>query len=241
MKFRTFLAAAAFIAPLAAMPNVALAQDDAAEADEASGPFEISGEVGVLTDYRFRGLSLSGHNPELTASVTVEHESGLYASAWASNVDLGLGGADNVEVDWTAGFSKDVGNVNIDVGAIYYSYMNHGDFNYVEGFGSIGIKLGAAEVRVGAAYAPKQDNIGGQDNTYVYVSGDLPLGKGPFSLHGTFGYENGAFADHKKDWLIGASVDLGNGATLSADYVDTAHDFTGLGGETAVVSLKWGF
>ena len=243
MKFKSVLAAAAIAVPLVAFPSVAWAQDDAKSdaGEEASGPLTLSGEVGILTDYRFRGLSLSGHNPELTASLTLEHESGLYASAWVSNVDLGFGQADNIEIDWTAGFSKDVGNVSFDTGVIYYSYMKHSDFNYFEGYASVGTKVGPADVKVGVAYAPKQDNLGGDDNTYVYVSGDLPLGDGPFSLHGTFGYEDGAFAVHKKDWLLGASVDLGHGATLSADYVDTAHDVTGLGGETGVVSLKWGF
>lgn len=239
MKLTTLMTATLIAVPLAAMPTVAYAQEEAAE--EAAGPIDVSVEVGVASDYRFRGLSLSGGGPELTASITVEHESGLYASAWGSNVDLGLGGADDLELDWTAGFSKDVGAVNIDVGAIYYSYVKHSDFNYVEGFASVGTAVGPAEVRVGVAYAPKQDNLGGQDNTYVYISGDMPLGKGPFSVHGTFGYENGAFGVHKKDWLLGAGVDLGGGLNLSVDYVDTARDVTGLGGPTAVASLKYGF
>lgn len=239
MKLKTLLAVAAIALPIAAFPTIAHAQED--EAEEASGPIDISAELGVATDYRFRGLSLSNSNPELTASLTIEHESGLYASAWASNVALADGNADHLEVDWTAGYSTDIGSVNVDAGAIYYSYMGNSGLNYFEFFGSVGTKVGPGEVRVGAAYAPKQDNIGGTDNTYVYISGDMPLGKGPFSVHGTFGYENGAFGAHKKDWLVGASVDLGGGATLSADYVDTAHDLTGLGGPTGVVSLKWGF
>ena len=239
MKLKTLLAAAAIALPMAAFPSFAHAQEK--EAEEASGPINISGEIGLLTDYRFRGLSLSNQNPELTASLTVEHESGLYASAWASNVALADGQADHLEVDWTAGYSKDIGRANINAGATYYSYVSNSNFNYIEFFGSVGTSVGPGEVRVGAAYAPKQGNIGSTDNTYVYISGDMPLGQGPFSVHGTFGYENGAFGDHKKDWLIGASVDLGNGATLSADYVDTARDVTGLGGPTGVVSLKWGF
>lgn len=239
MKLKTLLAAAAIALPMAAFPSYAYAQEE--EAEEASGPIDISGEIGIATDYRFRGLSLSNSNPELTASLTVEHESGLYASAWASNVALSDGQADHIEIDWTAGYSKDIGAMSVDVGAIYYSYMGNSGLNYFEFFGSVGTAVGPGEVRVGAAYSPKQDNIGGTDNTYVYISADMPLGKGPFSVHGTFGYENGAFGDHKKDWLIGASVDLGNGATLSADYVDTARDLTGLGGPTGVVSLKWGF
>jgi len=236
MKLKNLLAAAALAVPLAALPTVAYAQDE-----EAAGPIDVSAEVAVLSDYRFRGLSLSAGEPELTASLSVSHESGLYASAWVSNVNLGLGSSDEMEMDWTAGYSKDIGNINVNVGAVYYTYLNHSGYNYIEGFGSVGTKVGPAEVRVGAAYAPKQDNLGGMDNTYVYISGNVPVKDTPFSFHGSFGYEDGAFAVNKKDWIFGASVDLGGGLSATVDYVDTAHDVTGLGGPTAVASLKFGF
>lgn len=237
MNIRMILAAAAL--PLAALPTTAWA-DEAAE-EEATGPFDISGEVGLLSDYRFRGISLTGKDPEVTASLTVSHESGFYATAWASNIDLSSGTADNLEMDWIVGFTKDAGPVTLDVGAAYYTYLNYSGYNYYEFYGSVGTKVGPADVKVGVAYAPAQSNIGGSDNTYVYISGELPLGESPVSLHGTFGYENGAFGSHKKDWVLGASVDLGSGFTASADYVDTARSFSTNGDPTVVASLKWGF
>lgn len=240
MKLNRLMIALCAALPLAALPSVARADEAAAE-EEATPTWDLSGEVGLLTDYRFRGLSLSSKNPEVTASVSLAHQSGLYASAWASNVDLGNGKADDLEVDWTVGFSKDVGRVNVDVGGIYYSYLGNKGLNYFEVYGSVGTKVGPADVKVGVAYAPSQTNIGSQDNTYVYVSGEVPLGKGPVSLHGTFGFENGAFGDNKKDWMAGVSVDLGSGLTGSVDYVDTAHSLSSNGDPTVVASLKFGF
>lgn len=236
----THLLAAALALPLAAIPAMAHAEEAAAE-EEATPTWDLEGEIGLLSDYRFRGVSLSGKDPEATASVSVTHESGFYASAWVSNTDLGTGKADDLEADWTVGFSKDVGNVNLDVGGIYYSYLGNSDFNYFEVYGAVGTKVGPADMKVGVAYAPKQDNLGGNDNTYVYISGEAPLGDGPVSVHGTFGFENGAFADHKKDWLLGLSIDLGSGFTGSVDYVDTAHSLTTNGDATVVASLKFGF
>ncbi len=236
MNYRLFLAAAAL--PLAALPTAVFAQDEEAA---TSGPFDISAQVGAFTDYRYRGISLSGKDPEVTASVTVSHESGLYASVWTSNVDLGNGGAKNVEVDWTAGFSKDVGPISLDVGAVYYSYANNSGFNYFEAYGSLGTKVGPADVKVGVAYAPSQRNIGGQDNTYVYIAGDLPFGESGWSAHGSFGLEDGAFANNKKDWKVGMSYDLGSGLTATVDYIDTAHSFTTLGKATVVGGLTFDF
>jgi uncharacterized protein (TIGR02001 family) len=236
MNYRLLLAAA--VLPFAAIPNVAFAQDEEAE---ASGPITISGEVGVFTDYRFRGLSLTNHDWEMTAELSVEHESGLYAGLWASNVELGNGKASNVEMDWSAGWSKEMGAVTVDVGAVYYTYANHSSLNYVEFYGSVGTTLGPVDVTVGAAYAPSQNNIGSQDNTYVYISGELPVGETPLSLHGTFGFEDGAFANNKKDWIVGASYDIGSGFSASLDYVDTAHSLTSLGDATVVGSIKFAF
>jgi uncharacterized protein (TIGR02001 family) len=238
MKFKTLLAVAAL--PLLALPTTAFAQDEAAE--EAAGPIEIDLEIGVFSDYRFRGISLSGKEPEATAEIAVSHESGLYAAAWVSNVDSNFGGQpDEVEVDLTAGFSKDFGPINLDVGAIYYLYPNETGFDYVELYGGITVPVGPASVTVGANYAPSQNSLGNTDNTYVYISGDLPITDTPVSIHGTFGYEDGAFADKKRDWLIGASYDVGGGFTASLDYVDTHRSFTNLGDATAVFSITKAF
>jgi uncharacterized protein (TIGR02001 family) len=237
MKLKTLLAAAAL--PLLALPTAAYAQD---EAEEEAGPIEIDFEVAALSDYRFRGISLSGKDPEVTAELAVSHESGLYVAAWVSNVDSDFDGkGDEVEVDLTAGFSKDIGPINLDVGAIYYLYPNENGFDYIELYGGITVPVGPASVTVGANWAPSQNSLGNTDNTYVYISGDLPIKDTPVSVHASFGYEDGAFADKKRDWLIGASYDIGGGFSATLDYVDTHRSFTNLGDATAVFSISKAF
>ncbi|OJW73779.1 MAG: hypothetical protein BGO57_07330 [Sphingomonadales bacterium 63-6] len=235
MKKRSYLGFAAAVA--VALPGTAYAQE---ESDAASGAWEVNASIAAFSDYRFRGVSLSGKDPEITAEVSVSHESGFYAGTWLSNVDLG-DGADDVEVDISAGFATDIGGASIDIGAIYYLYPGNDDFNYVEFAGSIGTSIGPAAVTVGVAYAPSQDALGNVDNTYVYMSGEVPIAGTPIALHGTFGYEDGGFADNKKDWLIGASFDMGAGFTATLDYVDSAHSLTSLGDATAVFSISKSF
>lgn len=235
-KLRFVLAAAAL--PLLSLPTVAYAQDE----EEVTGPVEIDFELGAFSDYRFRGISLSGKDPEVTAELSISHESGLYASAWASNVDADLDGKGNdLEVDWTVGFSKDVGAINFDVGAIYYSYLNRSSLNYIEFYTGVTVPAGDASITVGAAYAPKQDNLGGEDNTYVYISGEMPIKDTPMTLHGNFGIEDGVFGDSKKDWLVGVSYDMGGGFSATLDYVDTHRSFSTLGDATAVFSITKAF
>ena len=232
-------------APLLALPAVGHAQDAVNAGDDesdgvAAGPFEIDAEVGVHTDYRFRGISLSDKDPEVTAELSVSHESGLYAGVWASNVALD-GKADDVELDLYAGFSPDVGAVGFDIGAVYYLYPGNSDFNYAELLASASTSLGPAEVTAGIAYAPSQDALGDEDNTYIYVSADVGIPATALSVHGTFGIEDGAFADNKKDWLIGVSYELPFGLTATVDYVDTARSFTPLGDATVVGRLSYAF
>jgi uncharacterized protein (TIGR02001 family) len=225
--------------PLMFVSSAAWAQDDEA-GEDSSGAWSIDASVGVLSDYRFRGISLSDKDPEVTAELSVSHESGFYVGAWASNVAL-IDNADDVEVDLYAGFAPELGPVSLDIGGVYYLYPGNSDFNYFELTASASTDVGPGSVTVGIAYAPSQDNIGNQDNTYVYISGDLPIGDSPLSIHGTFGVEDGAFGDSKKDWLFGASYDLGSGFTATVDYVDTAHAYTSLGNATVVGSLAYAF
>lgn len=224
--------------PLCFVPAGAFAQ--AAEDEEPAAEWEIDAEIGLFSDYRFRGISLSAEDPQVTAEVSVSHESGLYAGVWASNVALN-GGADDVEIDLSAGYAADLGGATLDVGAVYYLYPGNSGFNYVELLASVAFAAGPGEITLGAAYAPSQDNIGNEDNTYFYISGDLPIADTPLSLHGTFGIEDGAFGDNKRDWLIGASYDLGSGITATVDYVDTARAGNPLGDATVVASLTFAF
>jgi len=237
MNHKSLLVAMA--APWLCLPGIAQADEPAPATAKAAVPtWDLSAELGAYSDYRFRGLSLSGKDPEATAMISVAHKSGFYASAWASNVDLGGGKADDGEIDWTAGFAHGVGRVTLDMGTIYYSYPGNGSSNYIEFYGSLGTTVGPVDMKVGVAYAPTQSHIGDVDNTYAYIAGNLPLGSSRFSLHGNFGYENGAFGTQKKDWLLGASADLGSGFIATVDYIDTAHSLTPMGNATAVASLR---
>lgn len=227
---------AALAAGLAvALPTTAQAQD----ADDEAATWELDAELGAFSDYRFRGVSLSGKDPEVTAEVSVAHESGFYAGTWVSNVDLGSG-ADDVEVDLYGGWATEIGLVSLDVGAIYYLYPSDGSLDYVELTGSVGASVGPASVSLGVAYAPSQGALGNTDNTYVYVASEVAL-TDMATLHGSFGIEDGAFGNSKRDWSVGVNLDVGGGFTIGGAYVDTARAFSPLADATAVFSITKSF
>ncbi len=180
---------------------------------------DIDFSIDAVSDYRFRGVSLSNGKPAIQPGLTISHSSGLYVSAWGSNVANNSGS--DVEVDLTAGFSKSVGKVELDLGMIGYLYPGAAATNYAEAFAGIGTDLGFAKIGFNLAYAPKQASIGGRDNVYIGTQAAVPLSNSPVTLVGSFGLENGAFGNDKLDWSIGAELDM-NYATASIRFVDTA-------------------
>jgi uncharacterized protein (TIGR02001 family) len=65
----------------AALAASAMAADDATL---SQSPFAYN--VGITSDYIFRGITQTTHSPALQGGVDYTHTSGLYLGGWASNV-----------------------------------------------------------------------------------------------------------------------------------------------------------
>ena len=199
-------------------------------------PLSVNVSIAAVSDYRFRGISLSNHKAAIQPSITVTHKSGLYGSVWASNI--ANNGGDSVEVDLVAGYAGQTGAITYGLSATYYLYPRASATNYAEFIGTVGTSIGSAKVGVTVGYAPTQRNIGDRDNLYVAVNGSVPIKGTPLSLAGSFGIENGAFGMAKRDWSLGLNADVA-GFTLGAAYVDTARAGAGsLGKPAAVFSIS---
>jgi uncharacterized protein (TIGR02001 family) len=199
-----------------AMSAPAFAQD---EATEAAGPINVTGGVALMSDYRFRGVSLSDKDFAVQPYLTVSHESGLYVGAWGSNLSENDG--DDVELDLYAGFSGGDA-LTYDIGATYYVYPGVSNVNYVEFTGKLGSTVGPATVGVQLSYVPSQDNTGNDDNIYFGTNASIAVPNTPISIVGTMGIEDGAFTagSEKVDWSLGLNAAVA-GFTLGVSYVDT--------------------
>lgn len=212
---RAVLAGALMIAGLAA-PTAAIAQE------EESKPLSVSANVAFVTDYRFRGVSLSNLDPAVQGGITLTTEPGLFVSAWGSSIADFNGST--VEMDWTAGWSGDIAGVSTTAGVIYYTYPGGTDTNVVELFGSVGIPLGPVTATFGLNWAPDQKNLP-TSSRYAFgqISGAIP--GTPITLKGVLGNERGGLVvddsgtkTNKWDWLIGADVTW-EALTFGVSYV----------------------
>lgn len=185
----------------------------------AQGAPTVSGNVNLTTDYRFRGVSLSGNEPAIQGGVDLGWDSGFYVGTWGSSIQT-FSSNDEIELDFYAGYAGQFGNgLGFDLGVIAYTYpgaSSFGDTWYPELYGSIGGDAGVASWTIGAAYAPETDNLT-TDNFYGYVEGQVPFGASPFYATAHVGYEDGFFSD-KFDWSAGLGVSAA-GLNFSVAYV----------------------
>ena len=246
-------ASAALDAETAAKPVLSLTRAiepvDELTANNAAGEsgIEISGNVALVSDYRFRGVSFSDGDPALQGGIDLAHSSGFYLGTWGSTISGGTAFGE-LELDVYGGWSGEVSDgVTFDVGLLYYIYptgdVPGADTDYFEPYASLGFSLGPASATVGVAYAWDQASLGDDDNLYLYTDLEYGIPDTPITLSAHLGWTDGVFATDVDpvtlnqtssfDWGLGASWAVTDSLSLGVNYVDTEgpsiEDFTDTG------------
>jgi uncharacterized protein (TIGR02001 family) len=220
-----FMKAAAFGVAMSAMSLSvpAFAQEEAAETEE-SGPFSIAGGVTVVSDYRFRGVSLSGEDPTVQGTATVSHSSGFYVGVWGSGLASGtdFGGS---EIDIYAGWGGEVAGLTVDANVTQYTYPNqtgNAPVDYIEVLGSVSKTLGPVNAKVGVGFVPKQSGYGDSSAFYVYNDYAIGIPNTPFTLkaHGGYNKSDFNFDTEAFDYSFGVDTSW-KALTLGISYVNT--------------------
>ena len=224
---------------MAAAATFALA--GTASAQDAAEPIDLSFNVGAATDYVFRGVSQTNENPQAYAGVDATLWGLGYAGAWVSNVDFG--NQTDGEFDLYAGVRPTLGPVSIDLGVIYYGYINApsgSDQDYVEWKAAAAIPAGPATL--GAALYWSSDFFGGTgDATYYELNGSVPLGE-KLTMSGAVGHQEVDYDGDYNTWNIGIGYAFNDVLGFDLRYFDTdEHDFGELYDSRVVLGLKAAF
>lgn len=235
MKALPFLAALG----LAVLSAPALAQEDTDTDIPAGGGLSVSGEVNLLSDFRFRGISRSDEDPAVQGALTVSAPGGFYFGGRGTSLkDAGdLGGA---QLDLYAGYGADLGmGTSIDAGIMYFLFPDgEGETDYFEPYASVSHQLGPVLGTLGAKYAPEQDAIGGEDQLYLFGELEAAIPTTPLTLTAQAGHQDaGAFRDYWT-WSLGARAAFGP-ISAGIRYVDT--DIAAVPNADAGLVLSLGF
>ena len=214
-----------------------MAQTTEVPAAAEASPHSLTGNLGIFSSYRFRGVAQTNNNPDYS------HSSGIYLGNWNSNVSSGAGFPDgNIEMDFYGGYKHAFGDFGLDVGAIYYYYPGShakvlstvkpdgGAVNNKE------IYIGGSWKFLSAKYSYAFDDYfslrgvdrngnattkGTSGTSYFEVNGNYDLGDGwGVNGHvGTLNLKNVHNGDYT-DWKIGVTKDI-SGWVVALSYVDT--------------------
>ncbi|MBV8971761.1 MAG: hypothetical protein JO290_05670 [Sphingomonadaceae bacterium] len=195
-----------------------------AAAPVAAAEVSVAGDV--LSDYRFRGVSLSDRQP--VADGTLSGQAGpWFAGVEAISSSRGRYAVEtrSAEVDLSAGWSRSFGLLTPSVGAIGYLHPG-GEAANGEVFASLAGALGPATLTLAANYAPDQGAAPG-GNLYLQARAAAAIPTTPLTLRAAVGREAGAFAGFrasgtggvKTDWRAGVEARVLRVVVLGLDYV----------------------
>jgi uncharacterized protein (TIGR02001 family) len=145
---------------------------------------QVTGNLGLTSDYRFRGVSQTQNAPAVQGGLDYAHKNGFYVGNWNSSVSSQVytSGA-GLESDLYAGYKKEISKgITIDIGTYNYFYprattsaATGSNFDTYEGF----VGLGYKDI-ISAKYSQTLGNgyfgtANARGTNYVQVDAKLPV------------------------------------------------------------------
>lgn len=237
------LVGAGFIAPHAALAEEAAAAPAAAA--EPASPHTVTYNVGLFSQYVWRGMTQTDESLALQGGVDYSHTSGFYAGAWASNVswttNTNVMDSGSLELDLYGGFAGTFGKSDFgyNVGVLQYLYPGDNtrgaaETDATELYGALSWKW----ANMKASYTASDEAWGvydAQGTWYLEANADVPMGDSGYTINlhaGRFVFDGSdpSGLDNSRydytDWKIGVTKAWANGVKVGAAYTDNNADHT---------------
>jgi len=227
--------AVAALVPIAAVgqtpPPAAPAAAPAPEPD-----WTFTSNVGLFSQYVFRGVSQTDEKPAVQGGFDLGHKSGFYVGTWASNVswisDANPAASASMEWDFYGGYKGSLpADFSYDIGGLYYYYPGSYPSNYTkpntfEVYGALSWKFITFKYSYSTGDTFGFPNSKGSDYFDLTASYDIidkvndSIGKVTIMGHlGKQRYKNNGDYDYG-DWKVGVSADI-LGVTAGIFVTDT--------------------
>jgi uncharacterized protein (TIGR02001 family) len=216
-------------------------------AGAASADTVVAWNVGVATDYYFRGIDQTSEDSmgEIFGGVDVTGGPNLYGGIWVSSTGPWDGDA-AIEYDVYGGWRPSAGGINFDVGAIFYGYTDSdggyvsSDFNTFELRAGASVPVGGATLGANVFWSP---DFAGSDSDAVYAEAtDSYTFSNHATVSGTVGRqfldENTYGFDGYTTWNVGVTYPITEHISVDVRYIGTDDDaqfFAPIGHDDTVV------
>lgn len=211
---------------------------------------ELSGNIGVVSEYVFRGITNAPENDDAAVQGGLDwaHDSGFYLGYWGSSLGYSDESAGGFESDFYGGYAGSLGPVSYDAGLVYYHYTNIDDADVPEFAASVGM----GPVSLGVAVLLDDVVWGNEGDAYWTLGFEhaLPKGFGFAATAGFYTYEDSgeyiASSTESSGFRhldLSLSHPIGNtGADVSLTYIVGGEDRDGVEQDDAVVlGLNYNF
>jgi uncharacterized protein (TIGR02001 family) len=167
----------------------------------------LSGNVGFVSDYVFRGIYQTGSSA--SAGLDYDFGNGFGVGVWAADVD------DGIEYDLYGSYGGEVGDLGYSVGYTAYRYSDDWDGEYDE------VNLGLSYGPLSVDYADGEFTpVGGGDTSdYSFTSVTLEH-KGAYVTFGTFGKDADGDYTEVGYGLESGGVDYGVALIKNSEELD---------------------
>ncbi len=212
-----------------------LATSSAAFAQTAPAAPEVTYNVGVVSQYRYRGIGQTTGDAALQGGVDYANANGFYLGAWGSTIkwikDAAPANTTQAkgpfELDIYGGYKFEASGLAYDVGYLRYQYVGntYKDAGYVnantdEAYGAV--TAGPATLKYSYAFSDLFGNPNSKGSTYWDLSATFDLGNG-YSLVPHVGRQTvkNAPGITYNDLAVTLNKDLGDGLSASVAAIST--------------------
>jgi uncharacterized protein (TIGR02001 family) len=192
---------------------------------------EITYNVGVVSQYRYRGIAQTKGDAALQGGVDYANANGFYLGTWASTIkwikDAGSNATGPVEVDLYGGYKFEAAGLAYDVGYLRYQYQGNTysktggvNANTDEVYGAA--TYGVTTLKYSYALSDLFGNSNSKGSTYWDLSATFDLGEG-YTLVPHAGHQSikNAPGISYTDLALTLNKDLGDGLTASVAAIST--------------------
>lgn len=174
----------------------------------------LTGNIGVTTNYMWRGITKSDDRAAVSSGLDYAHSSGWYIGIWTSSLD-GSNSEGNYELNLYTGYGLNAGPVDFDFGFINYRFpVSWEDADFAEVY----IKASIKNFEIGVYNTIlkeeelKKDKLYLYDDDYFYLSAafevrkdlylDLLIGHNNFDDPTIMDYNHGVIGLRKNDFTF---------------------------------------